>query len=203
VIAVDRDTATGAASLPSPDWLTWWFEPWRYAHHQWWNLDTTVNLQLGAHSIVSWRRSYRSWCQQFGLPLCWTDPIDEAWCSIARPVNPAGALRLLGAAVLAAAMPGRRAPAELSQAGWQWALQCASTGSLGKTANVDDLEQVALEAIDASVRATSPCLLSRVMLVFPPALVQGHRSNIDPFPVAVARRVRRVWAAACSRSEQG
>jgi hypothetical protein len=182
--------------------LTWWFEPWRYADEEWWVCGAPPNLTPQTPSIVARRRTYRFWCEQLGLQLLWTGPIDEAWCSIVRLEKPVGALRLLGAAVMASASPARRAPPDLSHADWQWALQCAMTGSLGQTANIDDLSLVGLDAIHAAVSATSPCLLSRVMLIFPPALVRMHTPAIEPMPSAAARRVRRVWAAARSRSEE-
>lgn len=188
--------------LPSAGWLTWWFEPWRYADDEWWDCGAPLNLPPQTPSIVARRRTYRFGCEQLGLQLFWTGPIDEAWCSIVRPANPVGALRLLGAAVMASASRARRAPAHLSHADWQWALQCAMTGPLGQAANVADLSLVGLDAIHAAVTATSPCLLSRLMLIFPPALVRTHSPAIDPMPSAVARRVRRVWAAARSRSEE-
>lgn len=194
--------APDTSAFPSAAALTWWFEPWRYADHRWWNLGTVVDLPSGAHSIIAWRRAYRGWCERLGLPLCWDGPIDEAWCAIGRPANAVGALRLLGATVMAADTPARHPPPEMPHADKQWALQCALTGSLGKTANVDDSAFVALNAIQAAVRATSPCLISRLMLIFPPALLRGYNPDIEPVPSAVARRIRRVWAAACSRSEE-
>ena len=187
------------SAVMSPDFLEWWFSPWRYAGSEslpWCDDD------------LARRERYRDWCRQMQVAPDLPDVAPSPWQAVALlPEDELLHCADLFGGLFAARLHQRQELAQLLASQRRWCLSVAMTQPLqawhvAPASPPQTVRQRGLQELAARLEQVFPGLWPRLRLLLPPAPQSQHA----PFS-AVARNVStrdlRCWQMCLAQVRNG